>query len=294
MTAEEKIVEVLLTEITPGPNDRKVFNQGKLQELADDIRKNGLRSPILLRPNPAQGQAAKYEIVYGERRWRAHGINGAVTIKAIIRDMDDKDASQAMLTENLHRVDLNPIEEGQAYADRMTRFGLSEEEIAAEQSRSPDLVKRRLRLMQLHPDIQALVANGNMSIGYADAMFGLDYNFQILRAIPYFNTDPSVYAFGAFCAKLLGEQNQAALWSENEMAAFMTKPIEIQADEWGISEEEYGSRAELLAENRRLLAENVRLQEENDSVFERLDHMTTLLEGITEQLERQVGKDLLN
>lgn len=285
------VVKIRHADITPGDNDRKRFEDSEQWGLARNIEKHGQQEPILVRPNP-DPHGPPFELVHGERRWRAVGLLKWEYIDGFIEDMSDEQASNAMLIENLLRVNLNPLEEAYAYANRMLRFGYSEPEIAQMFNRSPDLVKRRLALLNLHPDIQPLVASGQLAIGAADAMDGLDHNFQMFKALPYWREKgPSVYAFEAFCQKLLGEQNQATLWSESEMADFMQKPIDVQLDEWGITDEQFESRQALVADNRRLAEENADLRAENATLVAQLTLLTDALEEVTGLLEIQNAQE---
>jgi ParB/RepB/Spo0J family partition protein len=201
-------------------NDRTVFDLVELRELAESIDKNGLHQAITVRPC-ADGT---YEIVMGERRYRAMTqILGWATIPqnyVNIREMTDIEASRAMFEENLKRVDLNPIDEANAYAKRMRDFGLSESDIAKELGFSLDRIKSRLALLGLSPDVQLLVQGGSLPLGAADCMTGLDSNFQVNALRYYQSKNPTVSEFRAFCSDQLLDQNSLAFLDFDE---FMTE-----------------------------------------------------------------------
>jgi len=166
--------------IIPGPNDRTVFNQDSLQELAANIADNGLIQPITVR---WIDDADMYQIVAGERRFRAcTAVLDWKEIPAIVKDLDDLQASAIMLAENIARANLDPIDEGRAYASRMTRFSLSVSEIADQAGVTPVRVHFRLKLLKLREDVQRMVRSDNLSIGYAQILADadLDHNRQML------------------------------------------------------------------------------------------------------------------
>ena len=124
MTVVERVP---IDAIAPGDNDREDFDAAALQELADSIGQYGLAQPITVRPVGRD----RFQIVAGERRWRACRLLGWPTIPALVREMDDETASGVMLLENVQRAELNPIEEARAYARRMARFGWDVDRVAA-------------------------------------------------------------------------------------------------------------------------------------------------------------------
>lgn len=235
-------------------NDRQNFNQVALEELAESIGEHGLAQPITVRPvftcpkcddpsgnvetfHPHTGcdpvghgmswcdmceewhpgstwRFSHYEIVAGERRVRAVRILGWETIPAIVRDLSDEAASAIMLAENTGRQDLNPIEEAQAYQARTTRFGWSVERVAKVAGVSEGLVKRRLNLLQLVPEVQHLVAGGHFPIGHAEAVACLDSNRQHIAVRIYRESKNGLplSAFRGIVGQLLEEQSQESLF----------------------------------------------------------------------------------
>ncbi len=161
--------ELALASIKPNrfqPRDH--FDEEALGLLADSIREVGVLQPVLVRP-AGEGE---YELIAGERRWRAARRVGLQTIPALVRESDDAAALEQALVENLHRDGLNPLEEAAAYQQLIEDFGLTHDEIAARVGRSRATVSNTLRLMQLPPAIQKSVHEGKLSMGHARALLG--------------------------------------------------------------------------------------------------------------------------
>jgi ParB family transcriptional regulator, chromosome partitioning protein len=151
------------------------FEEEALGSLADSIREVGVLQPVLVRP--AQGET--YELIAGERRWRAAKRAGLQTIPAIVRHADDAAALEHALVENLHREDLNALEEAGAYQQLIEDFGLTHDEVASRVGKSRVAITNALRLFQLPPGIQRLVADGQLTAGHARALLGTpDRAFQ--------------------------------------------------------------------------------------------------------------------
>lgn len=167
-------LQVAVDEIVPRNNDREVFDQQGIEELAESIAAVGLVQPIRVRPREEGG----YELIAGERRWRAHLHLGRRTIDAVVTDASDRAAKDAMLAENMARRALNPIEEAKAYRERIDEFGETIEEVARVAGRQPAHIRWRLGLLDLAPDIIEQVASGNLRHTFAEAMVGLDANRQ--------------------------------------------------------------------------------------------------------------------
>jgi ParB/RepB/Spo0J family partition protein len=204
-----RIQNIPLNKIQAGNNDRKHFDPVALEELAASIKEHGLAQPITLRPSGPD----QYEIVAGERRWRACKLLGCETIPALVKEMDDETASAIMLVENTGRADLNPIEEGQAYEARRRRFGWDDEKIARIAGVSVGLVKRRISLLSLVPELQHLVANGHFPLGHAEVLVGLDTNRQRIAARIYRESNGMpLRIFRGVVNQLLEEQSQDALF----------------------------------------------------------------------------------
>jgi len=169
-TATAGLAEVAVDQIDPNPfQPRRAFSADKLKELADSIRASGLVQPVLLRR--AEG---RYQLIAGERRWRAARQAGLAVIPAVVREIGDRDALELALTENLLREDLNPLEAAQGYAALQQKHGLSHEEIAEHLGLDRSTVTNTLRLLRLPPEVQQMIAAGVISAGHARALLGLD------------------------------------------------------------------------------------------------------------------------
>ena len=159
-----------LNQITPNPKQpRTVFDESDLDELAFSLKEVGLLQPIVVRP-----VGSSYEIVAGERRWRAAQAAGFRTIAALVRETSDEVLLRDALLENLHRSQLNALEEASAYAQLLDDFGCTQEELAQRLGRSRPQVTNMLRLLRLPISVQRKVAAGVLSAGHARALLGLD------------------------------------------------------------------------------------------------------------------------
>ena len=168
-TASSGMVELLIDEISPGETQpRKDFNTDKLQELEDSIRSNGVIQPIVV-----QSRGEGYEIICGERRWRASKRAGLKKIPAVIREASTTESLQMALIENIHRQDLNPIEEAEAYNRLANEFGLTQELIAKQVGKNRATVANYLRLLKLSKAFQDDLITGQLSMGHARAMLAL-------------------------------------------------------------------------------------------------------------------------
>ncbi len=153
-------------------NPRKDFRDEELQDLANSIRAKGLVQPIIARPDPLSTD--HYEIVAGERRWRAAQIAGVHRVPVIIRDLDDREVLELAIIENVQRSDLNAIEEGQGYRELVERYNYSQEQLSEIIGKSRSHVANTLRLLKLPDGVQALVQMGRLTAGHARALIGRD------------------------------------------------------------------------------------------------------------------------
>jgi ParB family chromosome partitioning protein len=200
--------ELPLASISPNRfQPRGHFDEEALSQLADSIREVGVLQPVLVRP-AGEGQ---YELIAGERRWRAARRVGLQTIPALVRETDDAAALEQALVENVHRDNLNPLEEAAAYQQLIEDFGLTHDEVAARVGRSRVTVSNTLRLMQLPPAIQKSVQEGKLSMGHARALLGSpDRSFQEQLAKRIVADDLSVRATEEAVRERSGEGNGAA------------------------------------------------------------------------------------
>ncbi|RXR21735.1 ParB/RepB/Spo0J family partition protein [Oerskovia turbata] len=158
---------------------RTVFDEGELDELVGSIKEIGVLQPVVVRRDPENPEG--YELIMGERRWRATQAAGLDVIPAIIRETDDADLLRDALLENLHRSALNPLEEAAAYRQLLDDFGCTHEELGARISRSRSQISNMLRLLRLPPLVQRRVAAGVLSAGHARALLGLTDGAEIER-----------------------------------------------------------------------------------------------------------------
>jgi ParB family chromosome partitioning protein len=153
-------------------NPRKDFRDEELAELAESIRQKGLVQPIIVRPDPDNDQ--RYEIVAGERRWRAAQRAGLHSVPVIVRILDDKEVLELAIIENVQRADLNAIEEASGYRDLIERFDYSQEQVSEIIGKSRSHVTNTLRLLKLPAGVQSLVQKGSLTAGHARALVGRD------------------------------------------------------------------------------------------------------------------------
>ncbi|MBQ3049605.1 MAG: ParB/RepB/Spo0J family partition protein [Oscillospiraceae bacterium] len=168
---EQRIENIRIDEVEPNREQpRKNFDEAALEELADSIKQHGVIQPILVRP----AIGGSYVIVAGERRWRAARLAGLDEVPVIVKDMDDTEAAQLALIENLQREDLNPMEEAAAIKQLMEVYGFSQEQVAEKIGKSRPDVANKLRLLGLPEGIGSYVAQGKISAGHARALLSIE------------------------------------------------------------------------------------------------------------------------
>lgn len=166
--ATESVVKI--TQVEPNREQpRKNFDEDALQELADSIKQFGLLQPILV-----QDRKTHYEIIAGERRWRAAKLAGLKEVPVIIRDYTDQEIVEISLIENIQREDLNPIEEAQAYKRLLTEFNLKQDEVAERVSKSRTAVTNSMRLLKLCDEVQQMIIDDMLSTGHARALISIE------------------------------------------------------------------------------------------------------------------------
>ncbi len=169
--AADSITQLPLTKIERNPNQpRKKFDQQALEELAESIRLHGVITPITVRHGEKDGY---YQIIAGERRWRAARLAGLKEIPAMVLEASEGEVMELALIENLQRQDLNPIEEAEGYDRLMQQFGLTQEEIANRVVKSRSAVANALRLLGLPDEVRTMVADGKLSGGHARAVLAV-------------------------------------------------------------------------------------------------------------------------
>jgi len=170
-----QVLDLAVSQIHPNPNQpRQDFDPAALAELVESVHRNGILQPVIVRPD-----ADGYQLIAGERRWRAAMQAGLPTVPAIVRTATDTETLELALIENLQREDLNPIEQARAYKELIERFGLTQEEASGRIGKNRSSIANMLRLLDLPQDIQDAVSRGTLSMGHARALLGLpDRNEQ--------------------------------------------------------------------------------------------------------------------
>jgi len=177
-SSDDPKTQVDIDKISPSPfQPRRAFDEIKLQELAMSIRSQGIIQPLVVRP-----KGERFELIAGERRWRAAVKAGLSTVPVVVRQASDRDALQLALIENLQREDLNPIEEATGYRRLQDEFTWSQEEVAEKVGKSRPAVTNALRLLSLPSEVQQEVASGNLPAGQARALLGLQSEAVIITA----------------------------------------------------------------------------------------------------------------
>jgi len=166
--------EVPVTSISPNPRQpRQVFDEDAMAELVHSVREIGLLQPVVVRRTGQQDGQDRYELIMGERRWRATTQAGLDTIPAIVRETGDDAMLRDALLENLHRAELNPLEEAAAYQQLLDDFGCTHEELSTRIGRSRPQISNTLRLLKLSPAVQRRVAAGVLSAGHARTLLAV-------------------------------------------------------------------------------------------------------------------------
>ncbi|MDO8391417.1 MAG: ParB/RepB/Spo0J family partition protein [Actinomycetota bacterium] len=173
---QPRLEEIAVGSIIPNPHQPRVhFDEESLTELAASVREIGVLQPILVRPL----EGGQYELIAGERRWRAARRAGLAVVPAIVRTTDDLGSVERALVENLHRQDLTPLEEASAYQQLVEDFSMTHEQVASRVGKSRSAITNTLRLLTLPPGIQHLLADGRLTAGHARALLGTpDRAFQ--------------------------------------------------------------------------------------------------------------------
>ena len=169
--AADSVTQLALAKVEPNPNQpRKVFDQQALEELAESIRLHGVITPITVRRGEKDGY---YQIIAGERRWRAARLAGLKEIPAMVLEAGESEVMELALIENLQRQDLNPVEEAEGYELLMQQFGMTQEEVAHRVVKSRSAVANALRLLGLPDEVRTMVAEGKLSGGHARAVLAV-------------------------------------------------------------------------------------------------------------------------
>lgn len=174
-----EVVTIKISQIEPNRNQpRRSFDEDALEELSQSIKEHGVLQPILIRPQIYGG----YQIVAGERRYRASRMAGMTEIPAIIKELSDSETMQIALIENLQRRDLSDLEEAKGYQTLMDEYGFSQEDVARTVGKSRSAVANTLRLLGLPDDVKELLEQGKLSAGHARALLAVDQDKEIKEA----------------------------------------------------------------------------------------------------------------
>ena len=227
----EELVELAIDQLQPGAHQpRRNFDVEQLESLADSIRAQGVVQPIVARPIPG----GRYEIVAGERRWRAAQKVGLKNIPAVVRSMEDRAAMAVALVENIQRADLNPLEEATALKRLIDEVGLTHEQCSEAVGRSRVQVTNLLRLFELNDDVQALLRSGKLSLGHAKVLLGVTgprqsslANLVIARAYSVRQTEELVRAALAVRSSAKGRKPSRSPL-ENDLSQKIGLPVRVQ------------------------------------------------------------------
>ncbi len=172
--AANSVNQIEIESIRTNPTQpRQEFNQAELAELSESIRTKGVLQPILVRPIKKTDSGQSFEVVAGERRWRASKLAGLRTIPALIKELTDRETLEIAIVENIQRAQLSPIEEAQAYQRLISEFGLSQVEVAERVGKERATVANFLRLLKLPNEVIELIKAGSLSMGHAKVLLGI-------------------------------------------------------------------------------------------------------------------------
>lgn len=171
--------ELDLNEIVPNRDQpRKTFDEASIEELAQSIKQHGVLQPLLVRPIPSGG----YQLVAGERRWRACRVAGLTKVPVVIKELTDTETMEIAIIENLQREDLNPIEEAEGLQALIDKCGYTQEEVATSVGKSRPAIANSLRLLRLPPEVREMTKNGEISAGHARALLAFDNDAMMLES----------------------------------------------------------------------------------------------------------------
>ncbi|EBA14142.1 ParB/RepB/Spo0J family partition protein [Roseobacter sp. CCS2] len=173
---------VPIEQVQPNPDQpRRTFGEDALKELAGSIAEKGVIQPLIVRPSPSDDGI--YEIVAGERRWRAAQMAKLHEIPVLLRDYDDTEVLEIAIIENIQRADLNPVDEAAGYKQLMDRFGHTQDKLASALGKSRSHIANLLRLLNLPDEVQTYLINGQLSAGHARALVGHDQAAELAREV---------------------------------------------------------------------------------------------------------------
>lgn len=175
-------MNVPIEQVRPNPDQpRRAFTQEALEELSDSIAEKGIIQPLIVRPDPTQDNS--YQIVAGERRWRAAQMAQLHEVPVIVRDFDDTEVLEVAIIENIQRADLNPVEEAMGYRQLMDRFNHTQDKLATAMGKSRSHIANLMRLLTLPDEVQGYLRDGQLSAGHARALVGRDDAVDLARQV---------------------------------------------------------------------------------------------------------------
>lgn len=224
---QNRIWQIGIERIFPNPNQpRQIFEKGPLQELADSIKEKGIIQPLLLRKS-TDGDG-NYEIIAGERRWRAAQLAGLKEVPALIKDTDEQEVLELALIENIQRENLNAVEEAEAYDFLIKKYNLTQSDLAQKVGKDRATVANMLRILQLQPGVRQMVSRGELSLGQAKVLLSVsDVKMQHELATKAKNEAMSVRAL----EKLVAKAKSSGSVSPTEAEDARTKAARNLADE---------------------------------------------------------------
>ena len=269
-----------LTALTPGMyQPRTHMDEGSLYELAESIKAQGIMQPILVRPLTAGDHAGRYEIIAGERRFRAAKLAGLEHVPVLVRDVPNQAAAAMALIENIQREDLNPLEEAQGLQRLVQEFGLTHELAAQAVGRSRSAASNLLRLLHLAEPVQTMLMAGDLDMGHARALLALDRAAQITAANQISARKLSVRETEALVKKLSAEFNLVASKPKSEKSRDV-KRLEEELSDW------LAAQVEVRVKKRVKRAGRIEEMGELSIQFGSLDELNGLLEKLKAGLVR--------
>lgn len=276
----QKELFVKVTEIEPNPDQpRKNFDEEQLNELAESIRQYGVLQPLLV-----QKRRDHYEIVAGERRWRAARIAGVEKVPVVVREFSAQEAMEIALIENLQREDLDPIEEAKAYERLMLEFRMTQGEIAKRVSKSRTVITNSVRLLYLNPEVQKMVSEKRLTSGHARAILSLQDQDQQLELAKIVERDHLNVRQVERAVKTFGKEKPEETGKESNQKP--EKNEEIRAEERK-SGSETGTAAEKVAER---MSENL---DQRPSETREDEQIAMVYQDLEERLKEIFGTQVM-
>jgi ParB family chromosome partitioning protein len=232
-------MNVPIESVRPNPDQpRRAFTQEALEELSDSITEKGIIQPLIVRPNPTQDGA--YQIVAGERRWRAAQMAQLHEVPVIVRDFDDTEVLEVAIIENIQRADLNPVEEAMGYRQLMDRFSHTQDRLATAMGKSRSHIANLMRLLTLPEEVQGYLRDGQLSAGHARALVGRDDAVRIarevinkglsVREVEKLMRKPTGPSGGASRPRPAGDKDADTKALESDLSAAIGLPVSIDHD----------------------------------------------------------------